>query len=213
MESLARGLKRSPSDIEKRRTEAGKRATASHTGSLSARIRSNRAAFAQTGAIRAESLTSSSIWRGSLRPNLTRGNRLGIITTSGSLGALSTDVAASSGLTVPPLSHDGEQVRKYAGWMNVKNPRCRSLGIYSQLLPMLLADQEIDMVLAIMVIPYEAVRNFKTAGFRVRIGLAISHPFASNIRISLWLALSSGILNIWMIFLPLWSVRTDFHIT
>jgi len=51
----------------------------------------------------------------------------------------------------------------------VKNPLdVGPSGIYSQLLPMLLADQEIDMVLAIMVIPYEAVRNFKSAGFRAR---------------------------------------------
>jgi len=54
-------------------------------------------------------------------------------------------------------------------WMNVKNPLdIGPSGIYSKLLPMLLADPEIDMVLAIMVIPYEAVRNFKSAGFRVR---------------------------------------------
>jgi len=53
--------------------------------------------------------------------------------------------------------------------MNVKNPLdIGPSGIYSKLLPMLLADPEIDMVLAIMVIPYEAVRNFKSAGFRVR---------------------------------------------
>jgi acyl-CoA synthetase (NDP forming) len=53
-------------------------------------------------------------------------------------------------------------------WMNVKNPLdVGPSAIYSKLLPMFLADPEIDMVLAIMVIPYEAVRNFKTVGFRV----------------------------------------------
>jgi len=87
------------------RTEAGKRATASHTGSLSGEDRIYRAAFAQTGAIRAESLSQLiDLARVFTTQPLSKGNRLGIITTSGSLGALSTDVAASNGLTVPPLS-------------------------------------------------------------------------------------------------------------
>ena len=173
MESLARVTQKKPVLILKSgRTEAGKRATASHTGSLSGEDRIYRAAFAQTGAIRAESLSQLiDLARVFTTQPLPKGNRLGIITTSGSLGALSTDVAASSGLTVPPLSSlMVNQVRKISpDWMNVKNPLdVGPSGIYSQLLPMLLADQEIDMVLAIMVIPYEAVRNFKSAGFRAR---------------------------------------------
>jgi acyl-CoA synthetase (NDP forming) len=53
--------------------------------------------------------------------------------------------------------------------MNVKNPLdIGPSGIYGNLLPMLLADPEIDMVLAIMVIPYVAVKHFKSAGISVR---------------------------------------------
>jgi acyl-CoA synthetase (NDP forming) len=49
--------------------------------------------------------------------------------------------------------------------MNVKNPLdIGPSGIHSKLLPMLLADPRIDMVLAIMVIPYVAVRHFKSIG-------------------------------------------------
>ncbi len=172
MESLARVTKKKPVLILKSgRTEAGKRATASHTGSLSGEDRIYRAAFAQTGAIRAESLSQLiDLARVFTTQPLAKGNRLGIITTSGSLGALSTDVAASSGLVVPPLSSSMvNRVRELSpDWMNVKNPLdVGPSGIYGKLLPMLLADPEMDMVLAIMVIPWEAVRHFKTAGFRV----------------------------------------------
>jgi acetyltransferase len=172
MESLARVTARKPVLILKSgRTEAGKRATASHTGTLSGEERIYRAAFAQTGAIRAESLSQLiDLARVFTTQPLPKGNRLGIVTTSGSLGALSTDVAVSRGLTVPPLSSRMvKETRELSpDWMNVKNPLdVGPSGIYSKLLPMLLADPEIDMVLAIMVIPYQAVRNFKAAGFSV----------------------------------------------
>jgi acetyltransferase len=128
-------------------------------------------AFAQAGAIRAESLSQLiDLARVFTTQPLSQGNRLGIITTSGSLGALSTDVAVSKGLAVPPLSSwMVNQARELSpDWMNVKNPLdVGPSGIYSKLLPMFLADPEIDMVLAIMAIPWEAVRNFKTVGFRV----------------------------------------------
>jgi acetyltransferase len=169
MQSLAHVTQEKPVLILKSgRTEAGKRATASHTGSMSGEDNIYRAAFAQTGAIRAESLSQLiDLARVFTTQPLSRGNRLGIITTSGSLGALATDVAVSSGLTVPPLSSfTVKQVRDISpDWMNVKNPL--DIGpseIYSRLLPMLLADPGIDMVLAIMVIPYVAVRHFKSAG-------------------------------------------------
>ena len=53
--------------------------------------------------------------------------------------------------------------------MNVRNPL--DLGPaqnFNQLLPMLLADSEIDMVLTIMVIPYAAIRSLKSVGVTVR---------------------------------------------
>ncbi len=173
MESLSRVTKKKPVLILKSgRTEAGKRATASHTGSLSGEDRIYRAAFAQAGAIRAESLPHLvDLARVFTTQPFAKGNRLAIITTSGSLGALSTDVAESSGLRVPPLSPlMVNRVRELSpDWMNVKNPLdVGPSGIYSKLLPMLLTDHEIDMVLAIMVIPYEAVRNFKSVGFSVQ---------------------------------------------
>jgi acetyltransferase len=169
MRSLAHVTQKKPVLILKSgRTEAGKRATASHTGSMSGEDPIYRAAFTQAGAIRAETLSQLiDLARVFTTQPLPKGNRLGIITTSGSLGALATDVAVSSGLTVPPLSSSTlKQAREISpGWMNVKNPLdIGPSGVYSKLLPMLLADSGIDTVLAIMVIPYVAVRHFKSAG-------------------------------------------------
>jgi acyl-CoA synthetase (NDP forming) len=154
------------------RTAAGKQATASHTGSMSGEDELYSAIFAQTGAIRAETLSHlidlARVF--STQPRL-KGNHLGIITTSGSLGALTTDVAVSWGLTVPPLSSSTvDQVRAMSpDWMNVRNPL--DIGpsrTFSRALPLLMADPEIDMVISIMVIPYAAVRKLKLVGFTMR---------------------------------------------
>ncbi len=173
MESLARVTRKKPVLILKSgRTEAGKRATASHTGSLSGEDHIYRAAFAQTGAIRAESLPQLiDLARVFTTQPLPEGNRLGIITTSGSLGALATDVAVSGGLIMPPLSLSMvNKVREISpGWMNVKNPLdIGPSGVFSMLLPMLLAEAEVDMVLAIMVLPYVAIEHFKSAGITAK---------------------------------------------
>ena len=173
MQSLAHVTQKKPVLILKSgRTEVGKRATAFHTGSMSGQDNIYRAAFSQAGAIRAESLSQLiDLARVFTTQPYPKGNRLGILTTSGSLGALATDVAVSSGLTVPPLSPlMVKRVREISpDWMNVKNPLdIGPSGIYGKLLPMLLADPEIDMVLAIMVIPYVAVKHFKSAGRTAR---------------------------------------------
>jgi acyl-CoA synthetase (NDP forming) len=173
MQSLAHVARKKPVLILKSgRTEAGKRATASHTGSLSGEDHIYRAAFAQVGAIRAESLSQLiDLARVFTTQPLPKGGRLGIITTSGSLGALATDVAVSGGLTVPALSSwMVKQAREISpDWMNVKNPLdIGPSGIHGKLLPMLLADPRIDMVLAIMVIPYVAVRHFQSLGMTAK---------------------------------------------
>ena len=168
-ETLARVTRNKPVIILKSgRTEAGKLATASHTGSMSGQDAIYTGLFAQTGAIRAESLSELiDLARVFATQPAPQGNRLGIITNSGSLGALATDVAVSSGLTLPPPSSSMlKQVREMApDWMNIKNPL--DLGpsrIYGSALSILLANQEIDMALAVIVLPYAAARKLKTMG-------------------------------------------------
>jgi acetyltransferase len=206
MESLARVNKKKPILILKSgRTGAGKQATASHTGSLSGEDDIYGAAFKQSGAIRTETLSQLiDLARVFTTQPLPKGNRLGIITTSGSLGALATDVAVSGGLVLPPLSPSmTRKIRKIsAAWMNVRNPLdIGPSGIFGEVLPMLFAEPGIDLVLSIMVIPHVAIRHFKSAGITSKewfgdvgsvrqrypdkplIGVVVGHPeFVENIQ-------------------------------
>lgn len=154
------------------RTPIGRQATASHTGSLSGEDALYSALFQQTGAVRADSLSQlidlARVFTTQPRP---RGNRLGIITTSGSLGALAADTAESSGLKVPPLSQQTVvEARDLApDWMNVKNPLdLGPSGHFPRLLPLILSDPNVDMVLAVMAIPYVAVKSLRTVGIGVK---------------------------------------------
>jgi acyl-CoA synthetase (NDP forming) len=154
------------------RTGAGRAATASHTGSMSGEDELYEAVFKQTGAIRANSLDELvDMARVFSTQPLPRGNRLGIMTSSGSLGALATDAAIDAGLVVPPLSRDSEEkVRRIAPqWMNVRNPLdVGPSGQYIPAMTALMEDPDIDMVLSIAVIPFALFREFMAMGVSVK---------------------------------------------
>lgn len=153
------------------RTAKGREATASHTGSMSGEDELYEAVFRQTGAVRAETLEELvDLARVFSTQPLPRGNRLGIATSSGSLGALATDAAAEAGLVLPPLSPDTEgRIRAIAPrWMNVRNPLdVGPSGAYLPAMKALLEDPGIDMVLSIMVMPYAVFREFQLRGVSV----------------------------------------------
>ncbi|MBP8857736.1 MAG: CoA-binding protein [Anaerolineaceae bacterium] len=86
------------------RTAGGQRAAASHTKSLAGRDEIFDAACRQTGVVRAndiESLYDMSKALASLQ--VSGGNRLMVITSSGGSGILAVDNAEKHGLSVPPL--------------------------------------------------------------------------------------------------------------
>ncbi|MBN1663780.1 MAG: CoA-binding protein [Deltaproteobacteria bacterium] len=171
-ETLKRVTKRKPVIILKSgKTPEGKQATASHTGSLSGEDGIYHAVFAQTGAVRAESLEHLiDLAKIFTTQPLPKGNRLGIMTSSGSMGALATDIAVSNGLTVQPLSLSTvKQVRGIApDWMNVKNPLDTGPSmIFNQFLPMIMNDPSVDMVLAIIAVPYSAIKTIKQLGMKM----------------------------------------------
>jgi acyl-CoA synthetase (NDP forming) len=150
------------------RTREGRSATASHTGSMSGEDRLYDAAFEQSGAMRMDSLESlvESARVFATQP-LPRGNRLGIVTGSGSLGVMATDAAVSSGLVVEPLSREAvEKVKRDApAFINIRNPL--DLGptaIFQTGLRALLEDPDIDMVLGITIIPYAVVKEMAPLG-------------------------------------------------
>ncbi len=150
------------------RTSVGRAATASHTGSMSGEDALYDALFAQTGAVRANSLEELvEMARVFATQPLPKGNHLGIITSSGSLSALATDVAVSSGLILPALSQTTvDKVMEEAPlWMSAKNPLdVGPSDQYVKALPLLLKDPGIDMVVAITIVPFSVLQKCRHLG-------------------------------------------------
>lgn len=87
------------------RSEAGARATASHTGSMAGSDKIYEAAIKQAGGIRCRDVVELFDMARALAGQPTaRGNRIGIITNGGGLGILLTDACEANGLVVPKLS-------------------------------------------------------------------------------------------------------------
>ncbi len=153
------------------RTKAGSAATASHTGSMSGEDVVYDGLFRQSGAIRAESLEQLVDYaRVFTTQNKPTGNRLGVVTTSGSLGALAADEAIKNGLALPSLTKQTvEKVMEASpSWMNVKNPLdVGPSGMYDTALAAMMTDPNIDMVLAITIIPYSVIKMLRPQGITV----------------------------------------------
>lgn len=173
---LTRTLRRVTRDkpvliLKSGRTIQGIAATASHTGSLSGEDALYEGMFAQTGAIRAKTLNELvEFTRVFSTQPLPRGPNLGIVTGSGSMGALATDAAVISGLEISPPSMTAvNEVKKHApDWMNVKNPLdVGPSGLYKEALIAMTKDPANDMILAILTIPHAVFRNFKALGIDI----------------------------------------------
>lgn len=140
------------------RTAQGSAATASHTASMAGEDSMYEALFRQTGVVRANSIEELvEMTRTFATVQLPKGNRLGIVTSSGSLGVIATDLAVSLGLDVPPLSDfTADRIRAVSpSWMNVRNPvDVGPSTAFPTALTAMLDDPEIDMVLAVTVLPY-----------------------------------------------------------
>jgi acyl-CoA synthetase (NDP forming) len=89
------------------RTDAGTRAAASHTASLSGSYAAYHAVFERYGVIEAEDADEAVAIAGVvLTCPLPRGRRVGIVTPSGGGGAWMADTLTMHGMVVPPLSAD-----------------------------------------------------------------------------------------------------------
>ena len=87
------------------RSEAGARATASHTGSMAGSDKIYSAAIKQAGGIRCRDIVELfDMARALAGQPPAQGNRIGIITNGGGLGILLTDACEGNGLVVPKLS-------------------------------------------------------------------------------------------------------------
>jgi acetyltransferase len=85
----------------------GKRAAASHTGSLASDDRIFDGVAAQVGALRAPSVEHAFEWAASFATQaLPRGRRTVVFTTAGGWGVLAADACAAAGLELVPLPDD-----------------------------------------------------------------------------------------------------------
>jgi acetate---CoA ligase (ADP-forming) len=154
------------------RTPYGREATLSHTASLSGEDRVFDAAFRQAGAIRAMNLQEMvEIARVLIAQPPMRGRNIGILTTPGSLGAMTADIVYQEGMRLPPWQPDTiEKIKARApGWMNVKNPLdIGPSGIFRPACEAVFADPNPDGFILIPVIPYAAIEIYMRLGVKAR---------------------------------------------
>jgi len=142
------------------RTEAGGRATASHTGSLGGSDVAAQAAFTQTGVLRAYSIEELFDYAMAFaRQPLPRGKRVAIVTDAGGPAIMCTDFLIEHGMEIATLSES--TIASMRAWAppeaSLQNPvdLIASAGAaeYRKAVQAVLADDGVDAVIAIYVPP------------------------------------------------------------
>ena len=142
------------------RSQAGRRAAASHTAALAGADVAVDALFRQAGVIRCDTLEEL-FEVSTLLANqpLPAGNRVGVLTNAGGLGILCADACEANGLQLPEL---GEETRTALRTLlppeaSVGNPvdmlASGSAESYGQALRLLLADPAVDSVIILFIPP------------------------------------------------------------
>ncbi len=173
IEALRRTCRRKPVIILKSgRTPLGREATRSHTASLSGEDRIYDAAFRQTGAIRASNLQEMiEIARVFTTQPPMPGNQIGVLTTSGSMGALTADAAFLEGMDLARWTPNTVQsIRSRApNWVNVKNPLdIGPSGIFPAACAAIFDDPNADGFILIPVIPYMPIDIYLRRGLKTK---------------------------------------------
>jgi acyl-CoA synthetase (NDP forming) len=142
-------------------TEAGRRATRSHTGALSGFGALDRAALRQAGVWIArdplELLETAKVF--ALNP-LPRGDRTMVVTASGSLGVMASDQLSLEGLSLAEVSAASlwRLREKVPAWMNLGNPLdVGPSGLFRDAMSVALEAPEVDAVIAFPIIPWVVV--------------------------------------------------------
>ena len=154
------------------RTPFGQKATLSHTGSLSGEDDIYDAVFQQAGAIRAQNLTEmiELVKVISTQPVM-KGKKIGVLTTSGSIGAMTADAIYKQGLELAQWSEPTiEKIKKVApGYLNIKNPLdVGPSGIFNSALSAIISDSMVDGYILIPVVPFGAIERFRAFGVNAK---------------------------------------------
>jgi acyl-CoA synthetase (NDP forming) len=154
------------------RSPAGRKAAASHTGSLTGEDELYEALFRQSGVIRATSFQELfDMARVFSREPTMAGPRVCVVTVSGSLGVMAADACTECGLELPDLSPKTvSTLREIApAWMNVKNPLdVGPSGTFASALKAVVTDPQIDGVIAIPILPEVIMSHITESGIDIR---------------------------------------------
>jgi len=143
-------------------TEAGKKATLSHTGSLSGPDAIFDGVCRQAGVIRARDLLELfDMARAFEACPLPRGRRVLVVTGSGSQGAMAADRLVQRGMQLPEMTAASvAELRSRApGWMNVGNPLdIGPSGLFALGMKLAMTDSNIDAVIAVPIAPWKVIK-------------------------------------------------------
>ena len=141
------------------RSESGARAASSHTGSLAGSWKIYEAAFKQGGVLIAETIDDMLSMARAFTQPLPRGKRVAIMTNAGGPGVLTADEIDKRGLKLANLEEKTiEELRSFLPPMAaVKNPVDMIASArgedYYRTAKTLLQDRNVDMLIAICVVP------------------------------------------------------------
>jgi acetyl coenzyme A synthetase (ADP forming)-like protein len=144
-------------------TSTGARAASSHTAALAGSEAAVEALFHQAGVIRARTLEelidAATLFS---RQPLPAGNRVALLTNAGGLGILCADACESAGLELPALAEETAVALRAVlpAEASVANPvdmlGSATAPVYEAALPLVLADPNVDAVIALFVPPVVA---------------------------------------------------------
>ena len=162
------------------RSAAGASAASSHTGSLAGADKAAHALLTQSGVIREYSLenlfATAKVFANCPIP---KGDRVAIITNSGGPGIMATDAVCEYGMKMAPLSEETKaKLRAFLpAAASVKNPvdmiASAPIEHYKQTLETVLADDNVDMVIAIY-LPFLGLKDIDVA--RAVMEIKAQHP-------------------------------------
>jgi acyl-CoA synthetase (NDP forming) len=185
LEALRQTCRKKPVVILKSgRTPFGRQATLSHTASLSGEDRIYDAAFLQAGALRASNLSEMiELARVLSSQPPMKGKKVGILTTSGSLGAMAADALYHDGLELAAWSQTTiQKIREAApAWVNVRNSMdVGPSGIFPTALQAIFSDPNPDGYILIPVIPYAAIEVWLRLGLNAKALLGDWHDLGEK---------------------------------
>jgi len=146
--------------VKSGRTSSGRRAAQSHTGALAGADLAVDALFRQAGVLRVD--TIDELFDTALllaHQPLPQGDRVAILTNAGGPGIMAADACEGAGLTLPALASETErELRTFlAPEASTRNPvdmiASARPPAYEKALALLLADSNVDAVIAIFVPP------------------------------------------------------------